>query len=116
MARASQLEDGDREASDAIASARAAGLRYVDDHRPGLRRRRAGRKLRQGRRWIDVFTIEDEAGHVVRDAETLERIRKLAIPPAWVAGYDCGQGCAVCDSKRGWTCAACPDASSAGAF
>ena len=83
MARAAQLEDGDREASDPIASARAAGLRYVDDHRPGLRRRRTGRKVRQGRRSVDVFTIEDEAGHVVRDAETLERIRKLAIPPAW---------------------------------
>jgi len=83
VARAAQLEAGDREASDPIASARAAGLRHVDDDRPGLRRRRTGRKVRQGRRSVDVFTIEDEAGHAVRDAETLERIRKLAIPPAW---------------------------------
>lgn len=31
----------------------------------------------------------------------------------WVAGYDCGQSCAVCDVTRGWTCAACPDGSAA---
>jgi hypothetical protein len=31
----------------------------------------------------------------------------------WVDGYDCGGGCAVCDSSRGWTCGACPDASAA---
>ncbi len=39
--------------------------------------------MRQGRRWIDTFAIEDDAGHVIRDAATLERIRKLAVPPAW---------------------------------
>ena len=78
-----RLEERDLDAVDPAASARAAGLRYVDDHRPGLRRRRTGKKSRQGRRWIDAFVIEDDAGHVVRDAATLERIRKLAIPPAW---------------------------------
>ena len=82
MARAA-LQQLDHDAIDPVASARAAGLRYVDDHRPGLRRRRTGNKVRQGRRWIDVFVIEDDAGHVVRDAATRERIRKLAIPPAW---------------------------------
>jgi hypothetical protein len=35
---------------------------------------------------------------------------RLACGP-WVAGYDCGQGCAVCDASRGWTCGECPDAS-----
>ena len=83
MARAAQREESDRDVVDPVASARAAGLRYVDDHRPGLRRRRLGKKVRQGRRWVDAFAIEDEAGHVVRDAATLERIRKLAVPPAW---------------------------------
>ena len=39
--------------------------------------------MRQGRRWVDAFAIEDAAGHVVKDAATLERIRKLAVPPAW---------------------------------
>jgi DNA topoisomerase I len=81
--RAAQQEERDREVVDPAASARAAGLRYVDDRRPGLRRRRLGKKVRQGRRWVDAFAIEDEAGHVVRDAATLERVRKLAVPPAW---------------------------------
>ncbi len=83
MATAAQLEERDPAVADPVSSARAAGLRYVDDHRPGLRRRRLGKKVRQGRRWVDAFAIEDESGHVVRDATTLERIRKLAIPPAW---------------------------------
>ena len=77
------LQQLDHDAIDPVASARAAGLRYVDDHRPGLRRRRTGKKVKQGRRWTDVFAIEDDAGRVIRDAATLERIRTLAIPPAW---------------------------------
>ena len=55
------------------ASARAAGLRYVRDDTPGIRRRRAGRGF--------VYVGPD--GVRVRDAETLDRIRRLAIPPAW---------------------------------
>jgi DNA topoisomerase-1 len=85
VARAAQLEERDRDdvAVDPVASARAAGLRHVDDRRPGLRRRRLGKKVRQGRRWVEAFAIEDQAGHVIRDAATLERVRKLAVPPAW---------------------------------
>jgi DNA topoisomerase-1 len=85
VARAAQLEERDRDdvAVDSASSARAAGLRYVDDRGPGLRRRRLGKKVRQGHRWVDTFAIEDEAGHVIRDAATLERVRKLAVPPAW---------------------------------
>ena len=83
MARAAQLEERDQDAADPVSSARAAGLRYVDDHRPGLRRRPLAKKVRQGRRWVTAFAIEDEAGHVVRDAATLERVRKLTVPPAW---------------------------------
>jgi DNA topoisomerase-1 len=82
MARVA-LQELDHDAVDPAASARAAGLRYVDDHRPGLRRRRTGKKVKQGRRWIEAFVIADDAGHVVRDAATLERVRKLAVPPAW---------------------------------
>jgi DNA topoisomerase I len=40
---------------------------------PGIRRRRRGRG----------FSYVDAAGRPVRDAGTLERIRALAIPPAW---------------------------------
>lgn len=54
-------------------SAQAAGLRYVHDGAPGLRRRRSGR----------LFRYVDADGAPVRDPATLKRIRALAIPPAW---------------------------------
>jgi DNA topoisomerase-1 len=59
--------------SDGRASARAAGLRYSTDARPGITRRRAGRG----------FTYRRPDGTRVADAQTLARIRTLAIPPAW---------------------------------
>jgi len=58
---------------DPVESARAAGLRYVSDLTPGIRRARAGNGFR--------YTGSD--GHPVGDAETLGRIKRLAIPPAW---------------------------------
>jgi DNA topoisomerase-1 len=66
-------------------------LRHVDDRQPGLRRRRTGKKVRQGKRWIEQFQFLDADGRVVRDAETLQRIRKLAIPPAWEEVWICPQ-------------------------
>src|SRR5687768_3370143 len=60
-------------AADPTVSARAAGLRYVRDDTTGIRRRRAGRGF--------VYLGPD--GRRVGDADTLERIRRLAIPPAW---------------------------------
>lgn len=81
--------DESRTGTDPAAAARAAGLRHVDDRRPGIRRHRTGRTTRQRRRFVDVFAYEDADGHAVRDAETLERIRKLAIPPAWEAVWIC---------------------------
>src|SRR5581483_11695347 len=77
------LADALVEATDPLAAARAAGLRHVDVSKPGLRRRRTGKKLRRGKRWVDEFQILDADGRVVRDREQLERIRRLAIPPAW---------------------------------
>lgn len=58
---------------DPKASARQAGLRYVTDATPGIRRIRAGRGFRY--EWPDGSRLED--------AEHLARIRALAIPPAW---------------------------------
>ncbi|HEX2660367.1 MAG TPA: DNA topoisomerase IB [Polyangia bacterium] len=75
-------------AAEPDASARAAGLRHVDDRRPGLRRHARG-KVRQGKRWVTTFAITDADGRAVRDAATLERIRKLAIPPAWTDVWIC---------------------------
>lgn len=59
--------------SEARAAARSAGLRYVSDTQPGIRRLRAGR----GCRYVDP------QGHPIHDSATLRRIRRLAIPPAW---------------------------------
>ncbi len=71
------------EANDPLAAARAAGLRHVEDSQPGLRRRRNGKTSRQGKRRVEPFEILDAQGRVVRDREQLDRIRRLAIPPAW---------------------------------
>jgi DNA topoisomerase-1 len=62
-----------------VDSARAAGLRYVSDAMPGIHRRRAGRG----------FVYETADGRRVRDAATLQRIRSLAIPPAWTDVWIC---------------------------
>lgn len=53
--------------------ARAAGLRYVTDEIPGIRRRRRG----------GGFAYYAPDGKLIRDADTLARIRSLVIPPAW---------------------------------
>lgn len=54
-------------------AALAAGLRYAEDAEPGLTRRRRGRG----------FSYHHPKGGAVADADTLERVRSLAIPPAW---------------------------------
>jgi DNA topoisomerase I len=56
------------------------GLTYVHDCDPGLRRRATPKGV----------VIEDARGREVRDPETLERIRRLAIPPAWTDVWICG--------------------------
>jgi DNA topoisomerase-1 len=63
----------DTDALDPAASARAAGLRYLMDTGPGIRRVRSGRGFR--------YVGPD--GATLRDPDTLGRIRALAIPPAW---------------------------------
>jgi DNA topoisomerase-1 len=64
---------------DPVASARAAGLRYVSDQSPGIRRKRAGK----------AFTYTAGDGHAMRDEETIRRIKRLAIPPAWTDVWIC---------------------------
>ena len=59
--------------SDPVESAEEAGLRYVSDASSGIRRRRAGRG----------FTYIGVDGTRISDDRQLERIRALAIPPAW---------------------------------
>ncbi len=55
------------------ASAEDAGLRYLTDAAPGVRRRRAGKG----------FTYIDVDGSRITDSRRLAWIRALAIPPAW---------------------------------
>ena len=59
--------------SDPIGVARAAGLHYSSDDKPGIGRRRTGRGWR--------YFAPD--GAPVTDANELARIRAIAIPPAW---------------------------------
>jgi DNA topoisomerase I len=60
-------------------SAQAAGLRYVSDANPGIRRKRAGKG----------FSYVGVDGRPVRDKATLARIRSLAIPPAYTEVWIC---------------------------
>ena len=55
------------------AAAEEAGLRYVNDSMPGIRRRRAGRG----------FTYLGPDGRRITDPERIAWFRSLAIPPAW---------------------------------
>ncbi len=64
---------------DPVESAKAAGLRYVTDARPGIQRLKRG----TGFRYVDAD------GKPVRDAETLGRIKSLVIPPAWTGVWIC---------------------------
>ena len=56
-----------------VAELKAARLTYVSDLDPGIRRRKAG----QGFNYLGVD------GKLIADEPALDRIRKLAIPPAW---------------------------------
>ncbi|MGY1605789.1 MULTISPECIES: DNA topoisomerase IB [unclassified Geodermatophilus] len=54
-------------------------LRRSNVHGPGWTRRRAGRG----------FAYRDETGALIRDPDRLERIRGIAIPPAWKDVWIC---------------------------
>ena len=60
-------------------SAAAAGLRYVTDAMPGIRRKRTGRG----------FTYIGPDGEVIRAREALKRFAALVIPPAWTDVWIC---------------------------
>jgi DNA topoisomerase-1 len=54
-------------------TAAEAGLVYVSDEMPGIRRRRCGKG----------FSYRQDGGGLLRDRAALARIRSLAVPPAW---------------------------------
>jgi DNA topoisomerase-1 len=72
-------ETAGAERSRAVASAQEAGLRYVSDRRPGIRRQ----KGRLGFKYIDA------TGRVIRNTSEVARINRLAIPPAWTDVWIC---------------------------
>jgi DNA topoisomerase-1 len=60
-------------------AAESAGLVYVSDEEPGIRRRKAGKG----------FSYIKPGGGALKDAAALKRIRSLAIPPAYTDVWIC---------------------------
>ena len=60
-------------------AAESAGLRYVSDARPGIRRKKAG----------SHFSYLRVDGSKLTEKEVLKRIKALAIPPAWTEVWIC---------------------------
>lgn len=60
-------------------SARAAGLQYVTDETAGIQRRRVG----------NTFSYIGPDGRPITDKGELNRIKSLAIPPAWTDVWIC---------------------------
>ena len=69
---------------EAAEAARDAGLVYVADEEPGIRRKRSGRG----------FSYIGPAGKTISDRGQLARIRSIAVPPAWTDVW-------ICSSPRG---------------
>jgi len=60
-------------------AAETAGLRYVTDARPGIRRKRSGKG----------FTYARADGSKLTEPDVLRRIKSLAVPPAWTDVWIC---------------------------
>jgi len=67
-------------AADPVIAAKSAGLRYVNDQSAGIRRIRDG----------DAFLYEGPNGAAVSE-DDLQRIKSLAIPPAWTDVWICSR-------------------------
>jgi DNA topoisomerase I len=80
---------------DSSAAAREAGLRYIDDRRAGITRRRRGRH----------FAYFHPDGTLVRDSRDVARIKALAVPPAythvWISPIANGHVQATARDARG---------------
>jgi DNA topoisomerase-1 len=75
------LDSGERAQTvvDPQDAAESAGLRYVSDARPGIRRRKSGKGFSYAR--VDGSRLSEP--HVIR------RIKALAVPPAWTDVWIC---------------------------
>lgn len=72
-----------RELRRRVKTAGAAGLRYVTDQMPGIRREKHG----------EGFRYRYPTGDFVTDEAVLRRIIALAIPPAWTEVWICPDPC-----------------------
>ncbi|HWI59016.1 MAG TPA: DNA topoisomerase IB, partial [Bacillota bacterium] len=68
---------------DPVTSATRVGLRYVTDEMPGIQRENSG----------NGFRFRYPTGDIVQDEEVLNRIKSLAIPPAWAEVWICPDPC-----------------------
>src|SRR5689334_20284671 len=73
------LESAPEAVVDPQDAAESAGLRYVSDERPGIRRRRSGKGF--------AYTRPD--GTALTDNHVISRIKALVIPPAWTDVWIC---------------------------
>lgn len=64
---------------DPLKSAKAAGLKYVTDERPGIKRLKKGK----------TFKYIDESSGKNPNKKDLQRIKELVIPPAWEDVWIC---------------------------
>jgi len=65
--------------TDPVESAKIAGLRYITDSSPGIRRKRTGKG----------FSYVGLDGKPIHAPDELRRIKALAIPPAWTDVWIC---------------------------
>jgi DNA topoisomerase I len=70
---------GEKKDNEAMESAMEAGLRYVSDDMPAIRRERSGHG----------FRYRYPTGDIVQESDVLNRIKSLAIPPAWTEVWIC---------------------------
>src|SRR3954469_21955591 len=75
----SDSTDGFETIVDPKDAAETAGLRYVSEARPGIRRRKSGKGF--------VYSRAD--GSKLTETNVLKRIKSLAIPPAWTDVWIC---------------------------
>lgn len=73
------MEEANDNIVDPKDAAESVGLSYVSDETPGITRRKAGRG----------WSYRDPEGRILKDRDTIERIDKLAIPPAYTAVWIC---------------------------
>jgi DNA topoisomerase-1 len=71
--------DGAQAIVDSRDAAESAGLRYVSDARPGIRRKKSGKG----------FSYVRVDGSRLSEPDVLRRIKALAVPPAWTGVWIC---------------------------